>query len=1819
MKDLVKRSSFRGRNLLNSVSRALSPSRGKSPNGKKDSAKEKKISNFADQRRNKSKRNQEKASVESGSRKTNSGRLPSTSSSEGSAATVVANTTDQQLSSGTSSENSGGSTPTQSPVVIEYIGEDSKAMDGVGGRGGGGGGGYSQDVIYESRKLLFRKMIELEMKEAGKTAETVDKDSVADSWDEMEESFAKIYEPIVSADGEKLFSTIDKERYLMQSNYYLKSQISKMSDEELLYNLSFVGNNSPPNHFIPIGDMKDSGFYATAAEQHQVFAEVHRSQSALSNKSDSTLGKESKDSEHETDFESCSELSRNIRNLETSLMRRQKQSSREPDNDSWKSMPTDDDAIYVSRSEILSRHELTPMHSTDVIGYHHCPSSLPKRSSRKILSRSEILSRLENVQERAEAKTPSEISFGTSHDSWSVKEHEALYERHVNAGSADEAEDNHYDGSESDYDNESGVVSRPRRLKGEVRMEAGRAELQRRVMAILATQQHIAPATKSRVMDIINEHIQEDYAGLDYDQFQERNDQIRERLKEALAHDWETLSNINLGLIYVPMEENCSVNSKKSGLSRDLSDYDTLGSLDSLIFEPKVPSDCAIAEESEENSSMSASSFLSISLNVLPSVSDANKTEFPAVEKNLSSSISDVYQGKCITYNPENNETSVFSFPLSGVESAKSPAKASADANQLLSNVIARPTPNNSPYVGLDAHKGIDSAARGAPYENVVYNLNGKEYDAGARCPSDPHNAAAEQEEMQQTVQEGVEVSNGQQCQPKQHRNSGSSYSSAASAPPQHSCSVPPITSALALDGIINSAERTELSSGESSAASTQSVKSLESNHSELSAPSSPRKSPNDLVSVCLDDVVPPAIPERNSFYHSNVLQCTALNIKENNSQVPCVSEEKIYTSTESEVQSTDIVSKPPPPPLPSDKQPTSNFKKKLFSGFANLAFRKFTTSSSKENLKNSAEAAGVVSKQRVESNDMTGSSSQENFLGGGLHNSSAAKEKRLLNTPDFIQSSTVNDTGTCSIILTQSKHLECQKEISIADGAADEDQCENSCACISTSLDSESESITSMESVIYKAQSGLMFNPQVTKNLNRKDKYVVNQGNESDTSEFDKSASVSTNMNIDSDTSWDYVQATSSEKPREHNDHSEVFRNASSMSEESSEFYGPRVIGNLRRRKDGGAATASTNLSVPSPIENFFNELKKKEPRLVSQSSSMDGSKEEDHFPPVMLLKHHIYQSIDSLNSQKREEDDNKTLNGGCAELQVYGSRHGEPLYGARNALVYQSMNGAYVSRQQPSQVEEEQPPVIIRNGKVVEITEEMFRGSTLDKDKRACCRDTKDSTSSSSSENTGTGGQNELASSRPSSENEESNPKDVEEASSEVAKIVSDSSSVEETKNAETKQNDNVKEKSDTEAILKTEENDQPTENREEASEKEKQNSINRFNSKEKIKRVQKMGVSVMGGQNNDLMMKELKLKLRHKFSGDIGEVEEKRAMSPVFDKVSVKSSKNSVASKREQLAPHMSRIFGSFHVKRQMLNQENSQNEKQAVEKPPLAEPTDSVLVEEKEVEVKSRKNEESKESIEICGPSGQIEHMWLPTPDYTPFSTIARSKASGESSPSQDDGECRLLDVTSLSRFDCCERSCVPTPDYDDSASALPCPECDCESYACSSESAQSVVKKSASCTSSPKRSVRFNMQKQFSDASATWSDVESVIFAEDRSFGSVLVEGSSRLPMPGPFSSGAPTPDIKGRMESYQDEMLWDQLAQMRRSKLREDRERWETEKTKRMLLWIHMASSSDNKAQWCYRSHWWKVKPPQTFKKNSSVYHIKKQTAPQLK
>ena len=280
------------------------------------------------------------------------------------------------------------------------------------------------------------------------------------------------------------------------------------------------------------------------------------------------------------------------------------------------------------------------------------------------------------------------------------------------------------------------------------------------------------------------------------------------------------------------------------------------------------------------------------------------------------------------------------------------------------------------------------------------------------------------------------------------------------------------------------------------------------------------------------------------------------------------------------------------------------------------------------------------------------------------------------------------------------------------------------------------------------------------------------------------------------------------------------------------------------------------------------------------------------------------------------------------------------------------------------------------------------------------------------------------------------------------------------------------------------------------------------------EKIKKVQRLGVAILGGaKNGTRIIRELKLKLRQKFDDDQINTKE------------LSSSSVKVCNKMDSVMPE--------------IDQASSREDK-------------GLLLAGKE----SDNNASSQNKVN--GDCSSECPYQLPTPDYTPLSTLLRndreSESGSEELPPYYDTDELSFDIEDLENF---------LRDH-------------------------SMFRNAKKESDSGKRSVRFNVSKQLSELNvgATWSDLESIIFTNDQpeeTPPTAMNKSSVYLPVT--------------RMASYEDNqsLLWDQLTKMRQSKTPEDMKRWQTEKTKRMLLWIHL--SNDNpRTRWCLKSHWWKVK-----------------------
>ncbi|XP_066967192.1 uncharacterized protein Patronin isoform X14 [Macrobrachium rosenbergii] len=1634
------------------------------------------------------------------------------------------------------------------------------------------------ESVYESRKLILRRMLQYEV-EAAKYSP--DDRSEADSWSDLEQNFAKIYEPIPYKVQMEDWNQMTKDELLQNINSQrMKSQCKYMSRKEILDEICHLWEH--PIHFLQRQektlDNRSSTQLQGASRQHQVVAEVHPTSAQFQSDTDSEFG--------ETDYVTRSELYRNIQNLQSSLARHNKQIIEE-DSHSWKSLPSQpDDPVYISRSEILSKVDPTYVSQSEVNKMRSVKMSSKPNRDPEYVSRTEILSRLKEMRDSEDERglsptntvesnwdvcscvsceqcgtnnsasdaecqcdarqsqskkhkepkkscissSPEEVSL-LSQDSWSNGEFEKIYEP-INGCKAPSYQDQlvnraleqqekrlrklanaeefrnsgrylpadiwSLSESEDVYESLARVarasLRRSMKFDGSDRkhLNKGDLELQRRVREILGGQKHINTTTRNKVMQAITYHI-EHHLDLDnIEDEEERNHEIRERLKEALAQDWETLSNINLGHIYVPMEESTK-NSKLS--AKENTDYDTFGSIDSLIFEPKVP-----AENTDEREETVEFDDSVISNSLLDIVIDHEHESKKMAERKGAST-----EGEKMAFEEDENTP------------------------------VASPTPS-TPTIGSE-HEHVlhivDNSDSTPNFETNDLQVVGKERNSFT-------------EENQHLLKNTVCTDTSESSQ-----NKTNTKDEAPRLPLKQK-----LYNGLMGLGFLKSGSKENIRALLQSTA----IKRSNENTYHISGP--------DNFQTKIQNVS---------------------HVKRRNDSVGYESFKKNFQRLSGKR-------------LPSDEDSTYDYHpdhtEALYHG-------------------------GTTTSHDTADSETDSATSLESviFKGSPLEKDTDTEQEDKKKKKNSFRHKFVvnhgNESDTSELIENKSLSFSTQPYLDSDTSwdymeARDDEKAALKHFSAALELQSEKGSATP--------------GPRVVGNMRRKHVYQSVENIERSPTSMSLNDCGNAEQPLTPEDAVPNVEDIGGDQsntrciPLARQLTQAVGANCAS--DDDADADGRCLLRAYQRRQfrppsdparlDGGGSTSSAT--------HEYEEADIYEICDVGNSLSIQPGQGT---PPVVLLKHHVYQSIESLasrsgfsttNSVKTPATD-ETLDG--EELHLYGSRHGEPIYGARNSRLFHSMNGAYVDRNGKSDGE----PVVIRKGKVVELTEEMFKG-TLER---------------KSSEVDGDFNMSFHTTLLPP-------PPDPE-----TCLYFNNTVSSTESREVHTYENDSEiygTRKEIREEILQASREKLPSDQDEgneteepppvprsiidHASVKE-DNEVNTQEAAEKFKKVQKVGVSILGS-NNDMMIKELKLKLRRKFntSDEVDEPPDGEFCLPrasndcdrkALTATMSSASTSTVALRREQLAPQMSKIFGSFHDRRKQLiesNCDNKKNSTKAKEEPvEMTQPKPDVkreMKDEKDKPNEMENNSKEREVIHIETEDGGIEQVYVPTPDYTPASTLPRGSLKGNVGREEEeeeeagaelenvDFESFKFDLADLAKFVHIHMS-KNRDVYSETGDMPPLSTHQSDPHVVRAlyGSRGSLKDPSNAELVASKRSVRFNMNQNLTDLATTWSDLESIIFAEDRSFGSLLEEGPGSPKVKGIDGGSAGSLLGSGkmpssRMESYKDDnLLWEQLSKMRRSRVPEDRERWELEKTKRMLLWIHL-SNNEAYTEICYKSQWWKAK-----------------------
>ncbi|KAK3888904.1 hypothetical protein Pcinc_007065 [Petrolisthes cinctipes] len=1522
------------------------------------------------------------------------------------------------------------------------------------------------ESVYESRKLLMRRAMQHEARKAAHTEMPSD----ADSWDDLEDSFARIYEPLPC--------------------------------------------HSWRGHLLP----QQAG---GSARQHQVVAQVHahpRTQPPSDTDTDTEFG--------ETDYVTRSELYRNIRNLQDSLARHnssQQQSELgmvDEDSQSWQSLPTqNEEPVYISRSEILSRVDPTYASRSEMVrGREDEVTKMGGREAATI-SRSEILSRLKEMRDSEDERglspthtgdsnwdlcscvscehcgpdhtacegdcecgahqlhgkrhkdparptSPTECSL-LSQDSWSIGEFEKIYEPVGKAAAAQRLQENFLVNqmSVTEPQLEHSPVSKPRYLPLDVwslsesedvyeslarvarasvrssgpsvpslpqgQQKEGDVWLRQRVRELLRGPGEVSNAARTKVVEALTQHITSNLNLTHCRNEDERNQEIRERLQEALAQDWETLSNINLGQIYVPMEESSTSKTPSPMMTpvatKENTDYDTFGSIDSLIFEPRVP---AVGDEGEQ--------------------SQGDEDEEEATRRSV---------------------------------------------DRLLDQALLQPYPALTPAQLLHPHLQEEE------------EKDEEETPAPTPDLSTP-TVESEQELTGQHTDEEQQSPKQEECSQQQRDERQSPASPWSLAPSPQTQPVRPVTKMPLKQKIYKSL----MGLGFVRFGSRESVKAASST----------------------EDVCKGKVQSDTPIQHSQDHQ----NINSFRLDLQCLAARRLPSEDDSAYD------------YHPDHRPHGT-----------------TTTSSGSNDTPDSETDSVTS---LESVIFRGNSNKET---SHINNGSFTRRKIQ---SSFSHKFVVNRGH-------ESDNSELQENKSVSQGTHPYLDSDTSWDY----MEAGGEEEASLQR--YQVSTDHTFlpvtpGPHVVANLRRQN---LGLGDTPDhhppaTPGDDNPPRDSTKRNSrmrDAELSTPVLSSpTESPSPGP----------ASTPTEENSDgrqLFRAFEEQQIWSESEPGCCNESNSTQDSSTLQATEGSITTHNTQTMYDVCGGGRNEAGNDTPPVVLLKHHVYQSIESLASRMSSAPSIRTVpTEGSMEdgqLQMYGQRHGEPIYGVRNSRLFHSMNGAFVTRE--CEKDTATTPVVIRRGRAVELTEEMFRcGDQLqphDQEEHKVEPRERDHTSLTfhttllppPDVQAPLYFHNTVSSTESREVHSYENDSEIYGTRKEIRDEILQASK------EQLNEIDKPKIEQSVAKVLPQDGDKMEGKGREQAG-----------TPTDKIKRVQKLGVSILGN-NNDMMIRELKLKLRRRFSphqgNDSQDEDEEEAnihkKQPVISSLSVGSlSSNSVAVRREQLAPHISKILGSLHHR---PNIEEVKKAPQDTEEAKCDDPSPGVDSTNHTKEEKQERNEREKErEILRISSDGGVEQVYVPTPDYTPVSTLPReNQQCRDLSPDlpildellQSTPEDYSFDLADLAKFvhEHIAKNKNLYTDHENRPGVDPGTVC------------QDTLANSDNITS-PKRSVRFDLSKKLADLNATWSDLESLIFTDEKNDDmNVVAGGEGRLP--------------GSRMDCYRDTegLLWQQLAKMRRSRAPEDRHRWQLEKTKRMLLWIHLSTDSAY-TEWCYSSQWWKAK-----------------------
>ncbi|XP_065567629.1 uncharacterized protein LOC136031781 isoform X4 [Artemia franciscana] len=470
-----------------------------------------------------------------------------------------------------------------------------------------------EESPYQSRRLLIRQVMNLELQ---KKEEELNSLSETDSWAAAEEKFSQIYEPIPFSIRMSELRKMTRDALLKEvKSDRLRTEFRQLSRSDILRRMESMKRDrgGESDYSVVSRDNRNENIYQSVSVTSSVSKKVTNLISPIYENAN-------------VPKRSNSFITR-LKGNETrksNKMNEDQMSSLTGSNSNYNSSKDIKDPPYISRSEIVRRASLMESEGKkpSIVKKPNIPPKIEKKVTVKneptYISRSSIVSNIQNEDKHlkdseccdscSECSCDSCDSYETVKDvktsslatslrstpepvpltevklrKLEFEKQKLLKMQSSKKGTWSRSE------LETIYEPVPATIFRTEMEIKELRKHLGNSEKLIEVIAKIETikRKKLIRQLRAKLLESLE-------AKGDPLLMAKKQTELRDLLKKALDNATETVSNVSLGLIYVPMEENTEFSLSSVPSSVDPIESDTFGSIDSLIFEPKQGQQVAI-------------------------------------------------------------------------------------------------------------------------------------------------------------------------------------------------------------------------------------------------------------------------------------------------------------------------------------------------------------------------------------------------------------------------------------------------------------------------------------------------------------------------------------------------------------------------------------------------------------------------------------------------------------------------------------------------------------------------------------------------------------------------------------------------------------------------------------------------------------------------------------------------------------------------------------------------------------------------------------------------------------------------------------------------------------------------------------------------------------------------------------------------------------------------------------------------------------------------------------------------------------------------